>query len=41
MLGLVAIMSLMLLAGCEPELPPSIDEVDWAAAAGPAQLRLD
>jgi hypothetical protein len=32
---------LLLLAGCEPEPPPAIDEVDWAAATGLAVLALE
>ncbi len=36
-----ALMLLPLLAGCEPEPPPSIDEVDWAAATGSAVVRLE
>ena len=32
---------LLLLAAAEPEPPPAIDEVDWAAASGVAVLRLE
>ncbi len=32
---------LLLLTGCEPEPPPAIDEVDWAAATGDAVVRLE
>jgi hypothetical protein len=31
----------LLLAACEPEPPPAIDEVDWSAATGIAVLRLE
>lgn len=41
MLALVVTVPLLLLAGCEPEPPPAIDEVDWAAASGPALLRFE
>jgi hypothetical protein len=34
-------LPLLLLAACEPEPPPGIDEVDWSAASGPATIRLE
>ncbi len=34
-------ISMLLLVGCEPEPPPAIDDVDWAAAQGTAVLRLE
>ncbi len=36
-----ALPLLLIFAGCEPEPPPTIDEVDWAAAAGTAVVQLD
>jgi hypothetical protein len=34
-------LALLALSACEPEPPPTIDEIDWSAASGVAELRLE